>query len=246
MARTFLVILFISFAVFADTSRTGNNSALIIMDMQDYFVGRTGSLSTPDNVRKLEDVTNEQVKLIQLARSQNIPVIFVEYETFGDSNKKLRDAVAGYENTRTIVKSSDSMFDPANAHLNELFESLHEKEIGTLIIAGANGGGCVQDSIRGSLGNNYNVIAYPEAIIDFNFQYFVYPYRGRFTGVADVNCDNCTFREVSSIENVTMFMNQFQRDNASGAVNDSDRSIPRRDIPFRRQRRFVSPVTTRQ
>jgi isochorismate hydrolase len=78
---------------------------------------------------------------------------------------------------------------------------LRDKKIGTLIIAGANGGACVLSSIQGILNENVNVLAYSQAIADFNFHSFAYPYEYKNQRLT-YHCPTCRFRETNSINDV--------------------------------------------
>jgi nicotinamidase-related amidase len=180
-----------------DATRKGDNQALIIIDMQEPFITRGETHERVENVRKVNEIVAEQLRLIEHAKSQGMPIVFLEYENFGPTNPLLTAAVSGYSETRTFQKTADGMFEPWNRHLAELSGYLQEKEVGNLIITGANGGACVASSISGALENNYSVTAMSRAIADFNFEDFMYPYDDQYTFPA--RCPQpktCTFREV--------------------------------------------------
>lgn len=197
----------------------GGNSALVIIDMQPYFASRNDRQELPGNKAKLQEMIRNQVEAIKAARKAELPVIFVEYdrdrfvsqgavpadgpqsdfETHGD----LKAAVEGYDKAVILKKTTDGLFDGPNKHKAELDNYLKDRGIGTLIVAGANGGACVQFSIQGALLENYDVIAFSQGIADFNFKDFIYPYTGYYRGKIKTSCPDCTFREVRDLEAVT-------------------------------------------
>lgn len=215
-----LVSIFIILFSFASVavpicSGSNGNSALIVIDMQPKFVTRGGNDQTPANKAKVDQIIKEQVAAINRAKEANIPIVFLEYEgDYGDTNDTLRAAVGNYKDAKFFKKNSDGMFEDYNKHKKDLADYLTRKQVGTLIITGANGGACVLQSIRGALGNNCTVIAFSKGIADFNYKDFIYPYVGQYSNIKP-NCKDCMFKEVSSIDGVTQFM-----------VNNSSRGSP--------------------
>lgn len=224
------LLLLVSFSALAEVARVGDNTALIVIDMQPYFVERGGNQNEPENVRKVNEILANQVQMIQAAKQSGTPIVFVEYEGYGDTNSVLREAAAGYDNIKFITKNTDGMFDPYNNKRDELGEYLRSKEVGNLIITGANGGACVEQSIAGALENNYNVQAYNNGIADFNYKDFIFPYT--YNGMFDKpRCENCSFKEYPQYEPLALQMST-KVPKAQGAnVNSSDRTIPRADVP---------------
>ena len=154
-----------------------NNAALVIIDMQPKFVTRGGNDKTSRNLSKVDQIIKEQMVAIERAKKANIPIVFIEYEgDYGDTNRALKDAVGNYKDFKVFKKNSDGMFEKDNRHRDDLIAYLQDKQVGTLVITGANGGACVLDSIEGALKGNCTVIAYNKAIADFNFKDFIYPY----------------------------------------------------------------------
>jgi len=68
------------------------------------------------------------------------------------------------------------MFDYDSISEKELSEHFRKFKVENIVIAGANGGSCVNCSISGSLKMGYKVWTDGYAIIDFNFKNFIYPY----------------------------------------------------------------------
>ena len=142
-----------------------------------------------------------QLEVIEKAKANKIPIVFLEYENEGQTNDTLKGAVEKYPETKFFIKSTDGMFENGNAHRAELIKYLQSKNIGKLIVTGANGGACVLESVRGSLSGNCTVIAYEKAIADFNFENFIYPYEGKYRDIHPT-CPTCKLREVMSIDSV--------------------------------------------
>ena len=189
-----LIFLFVSLASFAQTERKGDNYALVIIDMQPKFVTRGGNDQDPENIKKVNQIIENQKQMIALAKKSNIPVIFIEYQNFGDTNTELKEAAKGYDNVKYFEKNTDGFFETSNSNIKAFSDFLHDQQIGNLIITGANGGACVESSIYGSLSNNYNVLAYSKGIADFNYEKFIFPY----DDIYDFNptCPSCKFREI--------------------------------------------------
>lgn len=149
----------------------------------------------------------------------------MEYKGFGETNPKLKQATAGYSKVVSFVKNTDGMFEDYN-QTKELIKSyLASNKIKNLIITGANGGACVQESISGALDNNYNVTAISKAIADFNYPEFIYPYAKIYS--FNPHCSDCKFKEVESTETVALDLAIKQLDNKSEngqVIDDSKRN----------------------
>lgn len=186
-------------------SSTANKKALVIIDMQPFFVRQFGFTLTPKNVEKVENVIAAQIEAIRQAKNSNSPIVFIEYYhpsvNVGDTSEKLKNEVLGYPNVKFIKKTKDSMFDNENENKGALVEFLKSNNIKTLIISGANGGACVRKSIQGALDGNCNVIAYNAGIADFNYQDFIHPYINLYSDI-QANCSDCAFTEAPDITKV--------------------------------------------
>lgn len=173
--------------------------ALVVIDMQAHFITRGGAAAQMLNQAKIAQIIKEQTALIKRAKEANIPIVLIEYSGIGPTNPKLKAEVSGYDNARTIEKSSDGMFDSYNNQLKPLVDFFKEKKIGNIIVAGANGGACVDQSIEGALKNRCKVVAYTKAIADFNYEKFIYPYANRYARHSNTGCADCKFTEVSNL-----------------------------------------------
>lgn len=212
-----VLLLVLSFSLWAQVGK----SALIVIDMQPYFVERGGNDKDAENVKKVEAILAEQERMILQARAANMPVIFIEYEwpgfEFGVTNQRLSNAAKDYDQATVVKKASDGMFDDPKAK-EKLDKLLAEKGINHLYITGANGGACVQQSISGALRNNYNVTSLSQGVADFNYKEFIYPYKG-FYNFAHV-CPTCTFKEAEGPIDLVS-----ETTEVSSEVNDVERGV---------------------
>ena len=203
------------------------NSALMIIDMQDKFVLRGGRALRRDNAEKAAAVIKEQVRAIEAARKADLPIIFVEYENQGPTNPQLKKAVEGYGKAKFITKDTDGVFEGYNKYRRDLKNIIREEKIKNFIMAGANGGACVQQSIQGALAANCNVVAFERGIADFNYRKYVWPYTYQEFYSLHFNqtkgaCVNCDFRQVNSVADLTPFMVNTQQMRTQTSEQNSD------------------------
>ncbi|MBC7712190.1 MAG: isochorismatase family protein [Rhizobacter sp.] len=196
------LLILLSFTRVASAAPMGDKDALVIIDMQAMFVTRGGYSDDEENKKKVQEVLRNQLEAIKLAKAAKIPIIFLEYEGFGNTNDDLKKEVEGYPDAKIFLKNTDGMFDSYNKHKAELVAFLESKNVKSLIITGANGGACVLDSISGSLDSNYNVIAYSKGIADFNYKEFIYPYDHHYNFTP--TCADCKFKEVDNMQVVAL------------------------------------------
>ncbi|MES3038629.1 MAG: isochorismatase family protein [Bdellovibrionota bacterium] len=187
-----------------------HKSALVIIDMQPYFVTRGGHSETPENKAKVDKIIQEQIIAINHAKSLGLPIIVIEYgrdgfSNLGETNPILKSAVGNYKQANYFKKDRDGMFDEHNSFRKKLTDYIAQNHIGTLVISGANGGACVNASIQGALDGNCSVVAYLGGIADFNYKEFIYPYLWKYKDIKS-DCKDCSFRQVSSMEGVTQFL----------------------------------------
>ena len=198
-----------------------NNHALVIIDMQPYFVTRGGNHKQKANAKKVEEVLDTLTQMIKGAKKSGIPIVFLEYQSCGDTNKALKKVVGDYKDVRYILKDQDGMFSQNNSHKKKLESYLEKMDVGTLIIAGANGGACVSESIEGALDENYSVIAFSKGIADFNYKEFIYPYDDQYS--FKPTCNNCSFREFDKLSEYTLEIADGNIISGKTEVNDSSR-----------------------
>jgi nicotinamidase-related amidase len=221
-----LLVAQIGFAAPSFAQVVGDKPALVIIDMQEFFINRGEKQNEPENKKKVSVLVEEQLRLIEHAKSQGMPIIFMEYASYGPTNPRLMAAVAGYSDTKTFLKNTDGMFSPDNQYLAGLTSYLQEEEVGNLIIAGANGGACVKQSISGALDNNFSVTAMSSDIADFNYDDFIYPYDDYYQYPAQCPAPRtCTFRELDDLATLIDPSSLQPPPQSPTAVNDSDRSL---------------------
>ena len=129
-------------------SRPKKNIAVVLIDMQDFFLK---NLSEPAR----EDLIRNQSKVLDLCSQNSIPVITLEYNaggtSRGETTQKLREKIIG-TSIATILKDSNSGF--TDTKLDEILKSSDTKEI---VLMGVNANGCVQDTAMGALRRGYKV-----------------------------------------------------------------------------------------
>ncbi len=214
-----LLGLLLSLAAVAQEKKL--KSALVIIDMQPFFVTRDGNDKDPENIKKVKSLLEQQKFLIDWAKVSHTPIVVIEYKESGKTNKELMKPIEGYSDYRVIEKDSDGMFDDENTK-KELHKFLKEHDVKNLIITGANGGACVEKSIRGSLKNGYSISVVPEAVADFNYTEFIYPYKDQYIESKFTLCEGCHFNQVQNFEAASLMRINMPTNEA--AINDSDRN----------------------
>ena len=170
MKKTFLLIsIFLSFSLFAEL-------ALVVVDMQPYWMDRGVMIPSNSDVKKINELLNHQSRMIEQAKLHQLPILIVEFSSFGETVPSLSSHLTDYDKTKVIQKTTDGLFDLDNKTRQEALEILADWKVDELIIIGANGGSCVESTIIGAIDNNYKVRAYPQAIADFNYPSILYPY----------------------------------------------------------------------
>jgi nicotinamidase-related amidase len=183
-------------------AKNATGTALLVIDMQPGFITRGGNDKAPPNVKKTRYLTQAQVALIREARAEHYPIVFMEYVgNYGDTNAKLKTAAGDGVNKdiRIFKKDTDGAFDDGNSHKEELVDYLRSRKIGTLVVAGANGGACVRETLEGALDEHCNVIAYTRGIADFNYEDFIYPYTGYYTDLRSGHSEG-SFQETEDLD----------------------------------------------
>ena len=193
----FVFLISFSLSCFAGIACIGDNYAMVIIDMQSNFITRSGFETTNENKIKVKELIKNQIEAINIAKQNKIPIIFIEYKNFGETITELKKAVNNYTNVTYFIKNTDGMFNWDNDSLNEINKHFISKQIGNLLVLGANGGACVEDSIRGSLSNKCNILTFSKAIADFNYSEFIYPYK--YEKRISSTCPSCKFRQTDDI-----------------------------------------------
>jgi nicotinamidase-related amidase len=197
-----IIVFLLSLIIQNDCHANEPNPALIVVDMQTFFMDRGVISKKKSNQDKVKEIMREQVRVIKEAKRNNIPIVFIEYENYGNTSKKLLRVAGKGKNIKIFQKDSDGVFDEQNSKIKEIETYLLSLNIDTLIITGANGGACIKATIEGALNKNFDVIAYDKAIADFNFPEFIYPYDKYLKDLIHHNCKECKFTETMEIEKV--------------------------------------------
>lgn len=213
-----------------------SNSALVIIDMQPFYVKRGVNADSAKNKAKLNKLLQAQVEAIQAAKKAGIPIIVFEAPkdavlALNGTNedamtaKPLTEAIGDYPSQKHFIKNANGIFFDYNQDVAAFKEYLRAKKIGNLIVTGANGAACVAQSIRGALQNNCNVVAYSNGIADFNYPENIYPftYPGDYSASALRSvCSNCSFKQVAHLNEVRSAMKFSGIQTATRAQEGSD------------------------
>ncbi|NTW45856.1 MAG: cysteine hydrolase [Candidatus Moranbacteria bacterium] len=118
--------------------------AFVLMDMQM----RNGSATDK------REIIPHQVAVLRTCRHLHIPVIIVEFVGRGTTNRKLIDAVSGYENVHLIEKKDWNAFNGTS--LDETFDTLG---IGSFLLGGVEAGVCLYETAIDAIARGYQVTA---------------------------------------------------------------------------------------
>src|SRR5690606_17695041 len=145
-------LLLFSFSIWAQ--KAPEKTALMIIDMQDYFITRGGNFQAPENAKKISAIYAELKKLIAKAKESNRPIIMVEYKDSGPSSFILKNELGDYKKIHYVIKNEDGAFDDPKSK-EEIEKIMLDSGSNILVISGANGGACVDDTIQGSIRQKY-------------------------------------------------------------------------------------------
>jgi nicotinamidase-related amidase len=134
---------------------TSSKTAIILVDMQDFFLK-----NFKKNVRS--KLVDNQLKVLERCKKEKIPLIVLEYKTRGIYRGKTTPALSEkiksiYHNT--IIKENNSGF--TNTDLGKTLDDLKIKK---LFIMGINANACVQDTAISALKRGYRVIVSKETM----------------------------------------------------------------------------------
>ncbi len=175
------VYLFLVTFLLISSNASAMKSGLLILDMESYFIidYKGGRELARRNKEKLEALIEEQVRVIRLAKKNNVPILATLYGTWGNLLPVLKSELSGYQNFTIIRKEYNDLFSNGlgnEIHRKKALNFLDKYLIDNLVVMGANGGACVQSTIIGALKESYTVKAYPKGIADFNYHEYIYPY----------------------------------------------------------------------
>ncbi len=163
-------------------------SALIIVDMQNFFYGKEPLIP----ITKYKEIIENQIKLIELARLKNIPIIWTRahhenlknslYQELNPYHFKdgepiftkhsiyfdIIDELKKYITKDDIFMDKEKYSAFYNTNLHTL---LLEKEIKTLIITGVATNICVESTIRDAFEYNYTPILISDCTSSLNEEF---------------------------------------------------------------------------
>lgn len=114
------------------------NTAVIIVDMQDYFLEPEGNFHSEEDVTR---VIENQRRMVQMCAKRDIPLIFLEYRNRGSTISELLDLAEEAPRKARITKWRDSGFSS-----NDLSENLRKWSSRNIFLAGMNTSYCVRST----------------------------------------------------------------------------------------------------
>jgi nicotinamidase-related amidase len=136
------------------------NEAMLIIDVQNAILGSADTPRQIKNHAALDEVAARIAALIGRARSQRIPVLFVQHD--GPPGYRLETGTPGWEIRPEIApmagepvlhkKACDSFFETT------LAAELESRRIGKLIVAGCMTQYCVDTTVRRAVSLGYDVV----------------------------------------------------------------------------------------
>ncbi len=134
--------------------RNSNKKALLVIDVQNGVV---------KNVFDQDTVISNITKVIQKARMENIPIIFVQHTNDKELPKnssqwKIVKEIKIHKDDYCISKKYNSAFD--NTDLNKILE---QQEIDELVITGVATNWCIRATLFGALTKGYSVTLISDA-----------------------------------------------------------------------------------
>lgn len=202
------------------------NTALVLIDMQSYFVTRGGQYLDETNKEKFSDLISHQAEAMKEAMKFNLPILIVEFDINKNykvvvekdslkrklftrksrkTNKRLLSVIKDYNNVKLIRKSNNGMLSSYNTLIN-ITGFFKLNDVTNLIIMGANGGACVRASIQDVIGlGDYVVYAYSKGIADFNSKEFIYPYRDTVLLNSEYEAQYKTLNSLNEVVDIMQF-----------------------------------------
>jgi nicotinamidase-related amidase len=147
------------------------NEALVIIDVQNAILGSADTPSRIENHAALDVVVARIAALIGRARSQGIPVVFVQHDgptgyrlETGTPGWQIRPEIAPIKGEPVVHKMAcDSFFETA------LAAELESRQIGKLIVAGCMTQYCVDTTVRRAVSLGYDVTLVRDAHMTSDF-----------------------------------------------------------------------------
>lgn len=142
-----------------------NHSALLVIDMQDYFLSENSHAFVPSSTAIIHKI----IKLIEYFDKKNMLIIETRHinnkSNSGMMNKWWQDTIKKSDNASKINKSilcknaitiEKSQYDPF--YKTKLLDILKKNNINTLIISGVITNLCCETAVRSAFVNGFNTI----------------------------------------------------------------------------------------
>lgn len=166
-----ILFLILAGSLLLSPSTYAGPKALVLIDMQKYWLTYRGFHREPHNIAKYAEVKFHQIEMMKAAIAQNIPIFVVETTNsrmdYGSTDPELIEAIGKYEKAYFIKKQGDSLFSKENPSSETVVLILKKLNISDLIFMGANGSVCVKFTIKDALELGFKSWAYTKGIADF-------------------------------------------------------------------------------
>lgn len=129
------------------------NNAILLIDMQDSFLGRL-------NPYEREEEIPYQIEVLNAAKRNSIPIFVIEYAGMGSTIPELMDVISNSD-YEIITKPYNNGFLQTN-----LDDLLKEKGIDSLVLMGVFASACVYETAEGALEKGYEILTSTDVIAD--------------------------------------------------------------------------------
>jgi len=158
MKRNILLAVIVFFTIM-NLSAQGRRSALLIIDIQDfYFPGGRSALAEP------EKAAGNAARLLDRFRGKNLLVVHVRHDS--EPGGKINNIVKPLEGEKIVSKSEVNCFKGTG-----LSEFLKSGEIDTLVICGMQTHMCVEAAVRAGSDLGYKCILIHDACATKDLKY---------------------------------------------------------------------------
>ncbi len=133
-----------------------NDLAILVIDMQDYFLSWIDPQST-------DALISAQQNVLRHATQEDIPIAVLEMEGYGPTVDSILEEVANVPTCTFIQKTNLSGFQNT-----DLDKHLQKWERRTLLLMGLYAGACIRETALGGRRKGYSVITTPQLIAEMN------------------------------------------------------------------------------
>ena len=113
----------------------GNDIAYCLIDAQYESI---------DGISNRKEFISNNIKMIKLAKKQNIPIYLTKKNGAGEIIKEIAETLEGYKHLKIIKKGSQNSLQGS-----DFYNTAMEDSIGTVILGGGNEIGCYSATIEG-------------------------------------------------------------------------------------------------